>query len=146
MALFRTDLEALIILVITIVGFYFLNKFISSILKKNQKIPLKEKIIINFALKIITLMVVIFFIIEGFPAFTLIDPTYTVNPTCNYYFMVTSTFLILITGTWITERIIEPRMGKFKSDVEKEELQRLTALEKRGIKYAGIVFIALTII
>ncbi|MFW9828146.1 MAG: mechanosensitive ion channel family protein [Candidatus Thorarchaeota archaeon] len=77
MAIFSTDLEALIYLVIIGVGFYLLNKVISSTIGKSEKIPLKQKIIINFALKIGTVLIVVFFIIEGFPIISLIDPTYT---------------------------------------------------------------------
>jgi len=36
----------------------------------------------------------------------IMDPTYTVNPTANYYFMFVSTFLIAGAGTWVTEKIV----------------------------------------
>ena len=36
----------------------------------------------------------------------LVDPAYHVNPTANYYFLVVSTFIIAILGTWVTEKII----------------------------------------
>ena len=39
-------------------------------------------------------------------AANIIDPTYVVNPTSNYYFMVVSTFLITIVSTLVTECII----------------------------------------
>ena len=44
-----------------------------------------------------------------------IDPTYaaTINPTCNYYFMVASVFLITILGTLITTRVVEPMLGEW---------------------------------
>jgi aminobenzoyl-glutamate transport protein len=41
----------------------------------------------------------------------IIDPGYTVNPASNYYFMFVSTFLISGLGTWVTERIVVPRLG-----------------------------------
>jgi aminobenzoyl-glutamate transport protein len=40
-----------------------------------------------------------------------LDPTYSVNPACNYYFMVASTFLITVLGTFVTARIVEPMLG-----------------------------------
>ncbi len=71
----------------------------------------------------------------------LVDPVYTVNPTANYYFMVASTFLIAILGTWITERIIVPRLGKYNgTDVEPEQITRITKLEKKGVKRALLAF------
>ncbi|MGB5913173.1 MAG: mechanosensitive ion channel domain-containing protein [Promethearchaeia archaeon] len=77
MAMFNTDLEALIYLLIVVVGFYLLSKLISSTIGKSKKIALKQKIIINFAFKIANVLVIIFFIIEGFPSISSIDPAYT---------------------------------------------------------------------
>ncbi|MEZ4775271.1 MAG: AbgT family transporter [Bacteroidia bacterium] len=70
--------------------------------------------------------------------------SYTVNPACNYYFMVVSTFLITILGTLVTERIVEPRLGKYEGDATTEEMTGLTKLEKRGLLFAGIVIVLLT--
>ncbi|MEE4196147.1 MAG: AbgT family transporter [Bacteroidales bacterium] len=66
----------------------------------------------------------------------LVDAAYHVNPTANYFFMVASTFLIAILGTWVTEKIIIPRLGKYNNNnnLEQEEITRLTPLEKKGIK------------
>ncbi|MEZ5299335.1 MAG: AbgT family transporter [Verrucomicrobiales bacterium] len=46
------------------------------------------------------------------PAAQTIDPSYQVNPVCNYYFMVVSTFLLTAVGWWITDRVIEPRLRR----------------------------------
>ena len=77
MVIFRSDLEALIYLIIIGVSLYLINKVISSTFGKSKKIPLKQKTIINFTLKIATVLIVAFFIIEGFPIISQIDPTYT---------------------------------------------------------------------
>jgi aminobenzoyl-glutamate transport protein len=69
----------------------------------------------------------------------IIDPSYTVNPTANYYFMFVSTFVIAFSGTWVTEKIIVPRLGEYKGDVPKEKIEHLTKLEKKGLLYAGLV-------
>jgi aminobenzoyl-glutamate transport protein len=42
-----------------------------------------------------------------------LDPTYTVNAACNYYFMVASTFLVTVIGTVVTTRIVEPMLGEW---------------------------------
>jgi aminobenzoyl-glutamate transport protein len=68
----------------------------------------------------------------------IIDPGYVVNPTANYYFMVVSTFLITIIGTWITERIVEPRLGTYQGHVKPEEIKPLTSLEKKGLLSATV--------
>lgn len=71
----------------------------------------------------------------------LVDPEYLVNPTANYYFMVASTFLIAFLGTWVTEKIVIPRLGNYSnSNIENEEIARLTPIEKKGIKRSTLVF------
>ena len=36
---------------------------------------------------------------------------YIVNPTDNWFFMFASTFLIVIIGTLVTDKLIEPKLG-----------------------------------
>lgn len=74
----------------------------------------------------------------------IIDPEYLVNPACNYYFMFVSTFFIAGVGTWVTERIVVPRLGKYEGSAEAEEIRNLTADEKRGLWYALIATLVLT--
>ena len=74
----------------------------------------------------------------------IINPSYIVNPACNYYFMFISTFLIAGLGTWVTEKVIVPRLGVYKGeDVEAIELTELNKDEKRGLRYALITVLAL---
>jgi aminobenzoyl-glutamate transport protein len=70
----------------------------------------------------------------------IIDESYQVNPAANYYFMFASTFFIAIAGTWVTERIIIPRLGPYKGDAKPEELHDITTSEKRGLRFAGYTF------
>ncbi|MFM7902413.1 MAG: AbgT family transporter, partial [Bacteroidota bacterium] len=73
----------------------------------------------------------------------IIQPGYEVNPACNYYFMAASTFFITVIGTWVTEKIVEPRLGTYTGSEKADELQRLSADEKRGVKYAGVAVLAI---
>ena len=75
----------------------------------------------------------------------IIDPSYNLSPACNYYFMVVSTFLIAGVGTWVTERIVEPRLGSYQgaSAEDGEEVRPLTAEEKRGLRWAMLVTLLL---
>lgn len=69
----------------------------------------------------------------------IIDKSYTVNPACNFYFMFISTFLITALGTWVTERIVIPRLGKYEGDTNQDDhkhMQGLSELEKRGLLFA----------
>ena len=76
----------------------------------------------------------------------IIDPSYEVNPTANYYFMVVSTFLITFTGTFVTEKIVSPRLGEYKGNVKPEEIKKLDKDEKKGLLWAGLVSLALTVL
>ncbi|MGL5352878.1 MAG: AbgT family transporter, partial [Clostridium sp.] len=64
----------------------------------------------------------------------------SVGVTDNWYFLVASTLLITIIGTIVTEKIVEPRLGKYTGDV-KEELTSISCNEKRGLKFAGIALV-----
>lgn len=74
----------------------------------------------------------------------IIDPSYVVNPACNYYFMFFSTFLIAGLGTWVTEKIVIPRFGEYTGDEKAEEIRTLNAEEKRGLKFASIAALIFT--
>jgi aminobenzoyl-glutamate transport protein len=71
----------------------------------------------------------------------ILDPSYRVNPTANYYFMVVSTFLIALLGTWVTEKIIQPRYGKYEGEVQQESIDPLSSQEKKGVFWSLVVFI-----
>lgn len=73
------------------------------------------------------------------------DPAnpYIVTPAANYYFAAASAVVIVLTGTFITERVIVPRLGRYTGDEKPEELKELSAAEKRGLKYALVVTLAL---
>ena len=67
----------------------------------------------------------------------ILDPGMVINPLVNYFFMVASAIMIVIAGTWITERLIEPRLGKYTGQVQMLEANELTSLEKKGLRLAG---------
>lgn len=74
----------------------------------------------------------------------LIDPGYVVHPAVNWYFMAASTFLITALGTWVTIKVVEPKLGAYdpsraEEGVEAASMEPLTAVEKRGLLWAGVV-------
>lgn len=68
----------------------------------------------------------------------IIDKTYEVNAAANYYFLFVSTFFIAAVGTWITEKIIIPRLGEYKGNVKAEEIKPISSEEKKGLIYASV--------
>ncbi|MDP4535150.1 AbgT family transporter [Alkalimonas collagenimarina] len=78
----------------------------------------------------------------------LIDPTYTVGPEANWFFMIVSTFFIAALGAIVTEKIVEPKLGKYdvseaSIDLGAQKLEPLQPEEKRALKGAGIAFLIL---
>lgn len=82
----------------------------------------------------------------------MLDPAYTVNPACNWYFMVISTFLITGLGWFVTAWIVEPRLGRYNpADAEEgvdkaPALAPLTVSERRALVWAGLSVLALTLL
>lgn len=80
----------------------------------------------------------------------ILDPNYFVQPTSNWYFMVASTFVITIIATYITEKVVEPRLGEYECE-ERYIVEDISKEEKRGMKFGIIslliyIFIILALI
>lgn len=74
----------------------------------------------------------------------IVKPDYVVNPACNYYFMAVSTFLITALGAWVTERVVEPRLGQYIGDEKPEVIKPLDKAERRGLWYAVVAALLFT--
>lgn len=78
-----------------------------------------------------------------------IDDSYTVNVMGNFYFMFVSTFIITAAGTFITDKIVEPRLGKFDESQMGEEdtsLRDFSDDERKGLRNAGFTVLAFIVI
>ena len=76
----------------------------------------------------------------------IIDAEMNINPMVNYFFMVVSAVMVTIVGTWITEKIVEPRLGKYTGTEKPLEIEQITPLERKGLKWAGygtLIFLGL---
>ncbi|MGR5413561.1 AbgT family transporter [Vibrio astriarenae] len=79
----------------------------------------------------------------------MIDPTYRVGPEVNWYFMFVSTFFISFAGAFVTEKLVEPKLGKYNEEEAAEDLSgdtmgKLTDIEKKGLKIAGIAVLVVS--
>ena len=78
----------------------------------------------------------------------LFSSTASVGTADNWYFIIVSTFVITIIGTIITEKVVEPKLGKYTGD-EKAVLTKISSEERRGLKFAGVatlIFLVLIVI
>ena len=78
-------------------------------------------------------------------AAAIIDPERKVHAASNYYFMLSSTILVAIVGTWVTEKVVAQ---KFSSSQESQTSTHtpLSPSERKAIKAVGlftVLFIAL---
>ncbi|HLR52347.1 MAG TPA: AbgT family transporter [Candidatus Avamphibacillus sp.] len=75
-------------------------------------------------------------------AAAIIDPAYAegMNIAMNWWFIIVSVFLLTLVGAWVTEKIVEPRLGEYKGDY-REKLEELTSIEKKGILWAVIAMV-----
>lgn len=88
-------------------------------------------------------------------AIRLVDPTKSIALTANLWFAIASVIFLTIVVAFITDRVVEPRLGPYRKpedtddDVQSNEL---TPEESRGLRYAGLgvlgliaVFVVLTV-
>src|SRR5699024_11511582 len=61
------------------------------------------------------------------------------NVAMNYYFIAASVLLLTIVGAWVTEKIVEPRLGSYDG-IYKEKLEGLKPIEKKGLTWASVGF------
>ncbi len=66
----------------------------------------------------------------------------TLSVTSNLFFMMASTFVIIILGTIVIDKIVEPRLGAFnKKDVDIEPEHEITAQEKSAYKFTNKIML-----
>ncbi|SIT87380.1 AbgT family transporter [Edaphobacillus lindanitolerans] len=77
-------------------------------------------------------------LIYGFtePAAHIVDDSYKGNPMINYYFIAVSAIVLVPVATFVTNRIVEPRLGKYRGTGE-EISEEITSSEKKGLLWAG---------
>ena len=77
-------------------------------------------------------------------AAAVVKPEIVVTPAANWYFMAASSVLITFVGAWVTEKIIEPRLGSYTGDAAREAVKPLSTGEKRGLRWAAVAVLTLT--
>ncbi|MGI9229085.1 MAG: AbgT family transporter [Gammaproteobacteria bacterium] len=69
-------------------------------------------------------------------AAALIQPDYTVNAAGNYYFIIVSTLLVSLVGTWVTEHIVSPRLPAHQGTATAMETP--SEADKKGLRAVGL--------
>jgi len=74
----------------------------------------------------------------------ILDPNIVLNPLNNYFFTAASSFLIIVVGWYVTEKIVEPRLNRIELSGNYEDLPTLKPLiphERKGLLVAGITML-----
>lgn len=82
-------------------------------------------------------------------ASTEVNSNYEVSVMGNFFFLFVSTFLITLLGTFVTDKIVEPRLGVYYDsaiDTEDHSLAIVTEKEREGLKKAGFAALLYAII
>jgi len=96
----------------------------------------------------------LFGITEEAVAISGLDPTWTMNIAGNWYFIAAMTLLYLPLIWFVTDKVIEPRLGKWSpGDGElaaqfegKEKSDGLSVGEKKGLKWAGFAALGIVVL
>ncbi|WP_192484910.1 MULTISPECIES: AbgT family transporter [Cysteiniphilum] len=83
----------------------------------------------------------------------LLNPEYRVGAEANWYFMIGSTFLVTAVVTLLSQKVVEPRLGKYQSGTELDDEEKalesqihLTKLEKKGLVWALVSIAILSLV
>jgi aminobenzoyl-glutamate transport protein len=79
-------------------------------------------------------------------AIRLVDPNKTIGLTSNLWFSIASVIFLTLLIAFITERLIEPRLGEYQGEKPAEDGADLSADEARGLKYAALGLLALLVV
>ena len=67
------------------------------------------------------------------------EGVYEVDVTCNWYFMIASTFLCALVIGFVCNLIVDKRFGTYVPTAETEvKLEEVTPIEKKGLRNAGL--------
>lgn len=71
-------------------------------------------------------------------AIHLVDASVSIGLTSNLWFSIASVVVLTLVIGFVTERVIEPRLGAYEGEFPNEENSTMTDEESRGLLYAGI--------
>ena len=75
-------------------------------------------------------------------AIHLLNPTYSIHLAANFYFGVVSSLVLIAVCAVVTERVVEPRLGKYRGDVTVESGGGVSPQQSRGLRFALVALVA----
>jgi aminobenzoyl-glutamate transport protein len=78
-------------------------------------------------------------------AIHLLNPTYSIVLTANFYFAVVSSLVLIVVCALITERVVEPRLGEYREEILVES-NEVSPEEARGLRLALYALVASVVV
>ncbi len=75
----------------------------------------------------------------------IVKPDAVVNATANYYFMLVSTFILSLIGTFVNWKMVEPRLGQWKAENAESEIPAPHALNQQERRALRLSLIAMAL-
>ncbi|GEN12039.1 aminobenzoyl-glutamate transport protein [Myxococcus fulvus] len=75
-------------------------------------------------------------------AIHILNPERSIDLTANFWFSVASVIMLTFVVSFITDRVVSPRLGEYKGEKPAETGAALSADESRGLKFAGLGVLA----
>jgi aminobenzoyl-glutamate transport protein len=79
-------------------------------------------------------------------AIQMVNPELSIGLTSNLWFSIASVIVLTLLIGFVTERIIEPRLGKYTGETPTDENAGLSADEARGLRFAGVAMAAVLLV
>ncbi|WP_392559911.1 AbgT family transporter [Orbus mooreae] len=81
----------------------------------------------------------------------LLDPSYSVNVLCNYFFSLGGTFGVILVCWFVTEKIVEPWLNKncpvdCTNPTDSEDVKQITPSQAKGFRWAILSIIGLIVL
>jgi len=83
-------------------------------------------------------------LILGFtePAARLLDPAWTANLAGNWYFTMTGAVVFTLVGWWVTDKVVEPRLGPWTGPRTDAESEDAPVVPRGALSMAGLAALA----
>ena len=75
-------------------------------------------------------------------AIHIVNPSLSIDLTANMWFSIVSAVLLSFVAAFVTERIVEPGLGKYEGEVPAGTGEAMSAEESTGLRRALYAFLA----
>jgi len=79
-------------------------------------------------------------------AIHLVNPSLSIDLTANLWFSIASVLVLTLVISFVTERVIEPRLGAYKGEKPADDGAGVSPEESRGLRFAGLALLGTLVV